>query len=46
MTDIQPTQWKDHKTHLSGRGKYGSVTLTGADARRKRAELAKAPEEL
>ena len=47
--DMQPTKWKDHKTHITGRGKYGAVTLMGADARRKRkelAELAKTPEEL
>jgi len=43
---LEPTKWKDHGTHLTGRGKYGSVTLTRADARKMRKQLQKAPEEL
>lgn len=38
--DIQPTKWKDHGKHITGRGKYGAVTLTGVDARRLRKRLA------
>jgi hypothetical protein len=37
--NIKPTKWTDYKTHLIGHGKYGSITLTGADARKKRAEI-------
>ena len=39
MTGYEPTTWKDHGTHITGRGKWGTVVLTGADAKRMRKEL-------
>ncbi len=38
---FEPSKWTDYRTHLIGHGPYGSVTLTGADARRKRKEISK-----
>ena len=44
MTDFEPTKWTDYRTHLIGHGRHGVVTLTGAQARKKRKELKAAKE--